>query len=231
MDHVPKTLTSKMRRHTSTDAAWRSWCGIKAVVPALFTSVSRRPHRSSGGGHESLRHAALGDVALHVVRVGKRSRRRPPLRTRNGRSSPAPTRPASAKARAVAAPIPLDEPVTTTTWPWWRRLISGRSPRDDAPAGRPLLVRLEVDHVFTGAQRVGRARHRLDGNGAPSALDLGERVARCRPSGTGSPRRPRARRRWRRLGASRLAQARPSASRSRLVYAVSSTAGPTNRAS
>ncbi len=45
--HVPKTLTSKMRRHTSTEAAARSWCGITAVVPALFTSVSSRPHRSS----------------------------------------------------------------------------------------------------------------------------------------------------------------------------------------
>ena len=47
MAHVPKTLTSKMRRHTSTDAAATSWCGITAVVPALFTSVSRRPQRSS----------------------------------------------------------------------------------------------------------------------------------------------------------------------------------------
>ena len=47
MAHVPKTLTSKIRRHTSTVAASRSWCGITAVVPALFTSVSRRPQRSS----------------------------------------------------------------------------------------------------------------------------------------------------------------------------------------
>jgi hypothetical protein len=47
MAHVPKTLTSKMRRQTSTDADARSWCGITAVVPALLTSVSIRPQRSS----------------------------------------------------------------------------------------------------------------------------------------------------------------------------------------
>ena len=44
--HVAKTLTSKMRRQTSTEAAWTSSCGIRAVVPALFTRVSRRPQRS-----------------------------------------------------------------------------------------------------------------------------------------------------------------------------------------
>ena len=43
MAHVPNTLTSKMRRHTSTEAAARSWCGIRAVVPALFTRVSSAP--------------------------------------------------------------------------------------------------------------------------------------------------------------------------------------------
>ena len=46
MAHVAKTLTSKMRRQTSTEAACTSWCGITAVVPALFTRVSRRPQRS-----------------------------------------------------------------------------------------------------------------------------------------------------------------------------------------
>ena len=45
-DQVPKTLTSKIRRHTSTEAASRSWWGITAVVPALLTRVSRRPQRS-----------------------------------------------------------------------------------------------------------------------------------------------------------------------------------------
>src|ERR1700728_4630952 len=68
MAHVPKTLTSKMRRQTSVDAAARSWCGITAVVPALFTSVSSRPQR--GGDHE-VGDVGLGDVALDVVRVGQ----------------------------------------------------------------------------------------------------------------------------------------------------------------
>ena len=72
MAHVPKTLTSKMRRHTSTEAASTSWCGIRAVVPALFTRMSRRPQRSSAAATRRGGHGGLGDVALDVEGVGQR---------------------------------------------------------------------------------------------------------------------------------------------------------------
>ena len=91
---------------------------------------------------------------------------------------------------------------------------------------RPLLVRLQVDDVLAGAERVGRARHRLDGDGAPPPLDLRQRVPRVHHQVREPRRRPRARRRWRRRG--RRGWPRPGRrpSRSKVVYAVSRTAGP-----
>ena len=52
------------------------------------------------------------------------------------------------------------------------------SARLDPPAGSPIVVRLQADHVLAGTQSVGRTRHGLEGDGASPPVHLAQRVAR-----------------------------------------------------
>ena len=68
---VPMTFVSKMRRHTSGDAASRSLWGITAVVPALLTRTSSRPWSATVSVDESDAVGLDGDVGLHVGGVAE----------------------------------------------------------------------------------------------------------------------------------------------------------------
>ena len=115
MVHVAKTLTSKIRRHTSTDAASRSSWGITAVVPALFTSVSRRPQRSSAASTKFWAACGSAISPCTYTASGSDAATASPSATERTELTTTPA-PVAAKDRAVAAPIPLLDPVTMTTW-------------------------------------------------------------------------------------------------------------------
>ena len=87
------------------------------VHPALLTRMSSRPNRSIGARNQVVALCLVADVGLHVQRLG---------RQRIGHRLPASTdddeltttfAPRLGRRRAVASPMPLDEPVTIATLP------------------------------------------------------------------------------------------------------------------
>src|SRR5262245_8716676 len=113
---VPSRLTSRMRRKTSSVTASRSAWAMTWVTPALLTSTSRRPKRSTVVAISRSASSASDTSAWTYT----------PLASDPATASPASTdddeltttcAPSASKARAAASPMPLDEPVTMTTLP------------------------------------------------------------------------------------------------------------------
>src|SRR5579872_5148239 len=109
MRSVPITLVSHIWRHLPSSA---SVSGSRpSAPPALFTSTrheataAQKPSTDPASATSSASGHAPGSSA---ARASRRSRRRAPSTTSN---------PAAARARAVAAPMPLEAPVTTAVPP------------------------------------------------------------------------------------------------------------------
>ena len=113
---VPMTLTSKMRRHTSGVAASRSPWGMTWVVPALLTSTSSRPWRAIDLLDQMAGPGLVGHVGLDVAGGGQFGGQGLAGLDR-GRRVDDHGGPGAANRRAVAAPIPDEEPVTSTVRP------------------------------------------------------------------------------------------------------------------
>jgi hypothetical protein len=96
---MPKTLTSKTRRHSSSELAATS---PTAPMPALLTTMSRRPYSATTAA------IALSTDAGSVTSQGNL----PPARSR-----PATVAPRAVISSAVAEPMPPAAPVMTATRP------------------------------------------------------------------------------------------------------------------
>ncbi len=118
--HAPYTepirFTSRMRRNSSSVVSSKS---DQAMTPALLTQASIRPHRSSAA------RATPSTCSLTVTSQGTTSASAPRSSTSRAVASRSSTRraastrraPLSASASAIAFPLPLEAPVTTTTRP------------------------------------------------------------------------------------------------------------------
>ncbi len=114
---VPITLTSKIRRQTSGEAASRSEWGITAGGAGI---VDQDVEAAVAGDHlidQPGRLRLIGHVGLQVGRSrelgGERGARPRPSATELTTT----VAPREANRRAVAAPMPEDEPVMSATWP------------------------------------------------------------------------------------------------------------------
>ena len=117
-DQVPNTFTSNVRRKISSVSASRSWWGTTVVQPCVV--------------HEDVEATEALDGAVEQALHLRLDRRCRPARraTRSGSAiataSPASTEvalftttlaPSCERRRAIAAPMPLDDPVTMATFP------------------------------------------------------------------------------------------------------------------
>jgi hypothetical protein len=133
---TPCRLTSITAIQSSSDV---STVGPRRMMPALFTRMSRRPSAAT------VSRTSRSGVAGSAMSPTPSSARRPAPRTRAAVAEPgvwlpctATSAPASARAKAMAAPMPREAPVTRATLPSrenrWSDAI-GQSPEVEAQVG------------------------------------------------------------------------------------------------
>src|SRR5262249_20904941 len=147
----------------SKAAAVVSRNGAAAKAPALLTRTSTRPKRfptaaASAATAASSATSAGNTSATAGAQVRATARRFRSFRATRARRAPGTPR---ATARAIAAPMPCDAPVTITTGPAPRR---GRSVIDFADDRLPLEVGvLEVEQDRQGELRDGQVADHVAG--------------------------------------------------------------------
>lgn len=131
----PVTLMAYMRSQSAMSAS--STRSTPNAPPALLTSTSRRPPTAStrpatDSGEVTSHSTAVPPISC--AKAVRRSRRRAAQRT---------WRPSAASLRAVAAPIPLDAPVTTAVFVVLMP-SSWHAPRGPVRTDRPLVPVIRV---------------------------------------------------------------------------------------
>src|SRR5436190_11093834 len=107
----PSRLAPTIRRHSSVSAPV---IGPRSITPALLTSTSTRP--SSDFARSMSECAAASSETSHVTASASPPMREASASMRSERRAASTTpNPASARATAVASPIPDEAPVTTAT--------------------------------------------------------------------------------------------------------------------
>src|SRR6478736_5530168 len=183
---MPCTLTATIWSHSATGV---SRAGPSSMTPALLTRVSSRPSSASvrstaAAACSSLVTSASTTSAVPpapaIVAASSASRSR-------RRATRATAAPSAASLRAVAAPIPLLEPVIRATVP-----VSGVVMVDDARGNgrtRSSAMDFRLEVVVIPVSDVDRAKAFYQGLGwrldADFAFDNGFRVVQLTPPGTG----------------------------------------------
>ena len=134
---TPSTLTDMLLRQLSSVT---SGSGSMMPTPALFTSTSRPPKRSTMAGIAASQSASwVTSRATNIVSAppaeSSAASASPPSRSISASATGAPS---AASARAQALPMPFAAPVTSATRPSSRPAIlcspAGQSPTEAAPS-------------------------------------------------------------------------------------------------
>src|SRR5262249_39742115 len=110
----PIRFTPRIRRHNSSSAPSRSENGTRLVVPALLTRASRRPNRASAVATRRCASSSRETSPCTYTAAGSERASISPSSTERDELRTI-WAPSLANRSATARPIPLDDPVTTTT--------------------------------------------------------------------------------------------------------------------
>src|SRR4051794_22597071 len=146
---VPPTLTSKQRRQSAGSS---SSTAPSVSTPALFTSTSIRPNRSTAAA------TARSTDDRSVTSTSSWSSRSAGTfeLSGNATSSATTSHPSAPNRSAIAAPMPRPAPVTTTTRPL-RSRSTGHPPSGSALGGRASSSSIRRGHR-EGAERMEAAQ-------------------------------------------------------------------------
>ena len=186
---VPRRSTRSSRSSFST-ADSEAAAPVSTSAPALFTHTSRRPSARAGGGAERANRELVGEVEPDHGRAAAERldlARNVPAPCSLTRYVSATSAPARAAASAIARPMPLDAPVTSTARPASGAALTCVIP--DILRGMRLLVSVasatEASAALAGGADIIDAKNPLAGAlGAVSTTVLREihrAVAGARP--------------------------------------------------